>query len=53
MHVYVNPQNGEADEWEIPAGGEVRMMVVPKKSTNESELPEVPAGFKHLQQEQI
>ena len=22
MRVYVNPKNGEADEWEIPAGSE-------------------------------
>ena len=45
MRVYANPKNGEADEWEIPAGSDVRLIIPPKESTKEPEESEEPAGF--------
>ena len=45
MRVYSNPKNGEADEWEIPAGSDVRLIIPPKESTKEPEESEEPAGF--------
>jgi hypothetical protein len=42
MRVYANPKNGDADEWEIPLGSDVRMLIA---SPTKPEVSEVPAGF--------
>ena len=46
MRVYVNPKNGEPDEWEIPAGSEhAARFSVASPTEPEPEVSEVPAGF--------
>ena len=46
MRVYANPKNGEADEWEIPAGSEqAERFFVASPTEPEPEVSEVPAGF--------
>ena len=46
MRVYVNPKNGEPDEWEIPAGSEhAARIAVATPTEPEPEVSEVPAGF--------
>ena len=46
MRVYVNPKNGEPDEWEIPAGSEHAVRIgVASPTEPEPKVSEVPAGF--------
>ena len=46
MRVYVNPKNGEPDEWEIPACSEHAVRIAVATPTEpEPEVSEVPAGF--------
>ena len=46
MRVFVNPKNGELDEWEIPAGSEqAERFFVASPAEPEPEVSEMPAGF--------